>query len=312
MRTKGSEYAGPEQEIQDRLKHPRDDETRSLESVHAVKTPAEARLDDAARSSGIVCPKEGMNIDSQEPQDHSKKATSRPVQQPQEMLQLMHKEQQAPEDSDSLPLGLPEHLRADTLSLLDSLDNVEREEEYISKGLHRSKSCSLARERRSELEIRLDPKVIQVAIQDWKHCGQSQKTYKLPASVSASSVLEDYAKWHRKQATPSPFSAVSAAQREIFVAEIKVCFDKVLESLLLYEAAELEQFQKLKSAQPDMHSISWTSVYGALHLVRLLLRLPECSALMEGDRSRRALANMTHDLLEYMATEVSLDPEKHK
>jgi len=70
-----------------------------------------------------------MNIDSQEPQDHSKKATSRPVQQPQEMLQLMHKEQQAPEDSDSLPLGLPEHLRADTLSLLDSLDNVEREEE---------------------------------------------------------------------------------------------------------------------------------------------------------------------------------------
>ncbi|ODQ79652.1 hypothetical protein BABINDRAFT_145927 [Babjeviella inositovora NRRL Y-12698] len=146
-----------------------------------------------------------------------------------------------------------------------------------------------------QVMITLSDRLKHLLLQDYKNVTRHGQLVRLPACVPVSKVI-------------SNFSRSSALSADI-TKSIEVYFNRSLASLVLYDF-ERQQFVYLKREDTE----SYSDVYGAIHLLRLLVVLPSLlvSSLLSEDGIKIMLKHM-NELLEYMekAYEKIFSPEDY-
>lgn len=199
------------------------------------------------------------------------------------------------------------------LEALAALPTVQTAEQWEDAGLDRVSVAALARAPASDLDIVLPQPLLLAISQDWLVTASQHRIYKLPQSPTVAAVLEEYGRWKKpggksrrdkesgeEASTGEHATAVTVQMRGRFAQEMLECFEKVVGTLLLYEGPEQEQFQAFES------EAKYAEQYGLIYLTRLLLRLPECSLVLQGSPARKALAGMASDLALFLASHPAL------
>ncbi|KAG9232184.1 MRG-domain-containing protein [Amylocarpus encephaloides] len=138
-----------------------------------------------------------------------------------------------------------------------------------------------------------------ILVDDWENVTKSQQLIPLPAAHTVSAIVDDY------MAFEAPKRQVGSAQEHILeevVAGLKDYFEKCLGRILLYRF-ERHQYTEVReawaSSNGDLAGKTACDTYGAEHLCRLLVTLPELIAQTNMDaqsvnRLREELSKMTN------------------
>ncbi|GFP94061.1 mortality factor 4-like protein 1 [Phtheirospermum japonicum] len=120
-------------------------------------------------------------------------------------------------------------------------------------------------------KIQIPPNLKKRLVDDWEQITQQNKLVKLPRSPSVDDILTKYLEIRSKKD-----GMMTDAVGEILNG-IRCYFDKALPSILLYK----KERQQYREAIQD--NISPSSIYGAEHLLRLFVKLPELLAYVKID-----------------------------
>ncbi|KAL3640298.1 Protein mrg1 [Castilleja foliolosa] len=143
---------------------------------------------------------------------------------------------------------------------------VDKEEaKNTAKGKKRKADSGIEDNRESKklIKIQIPPNLKKQLIDDCKQINQRNKLVKLPRSPSVDDILTKYLEIRSKKD-----GKMTDASGEILNG-IRCYFDKALPSILLYK----KERQQYREAIQD--NISPSSIYGAEHLLRLFVKLPE-------------------------------------
>ncbi|XP_020592029.1 protein MRG1 [Phalaenopsis equestris] len=137
--------------------------------------------------------------------------------------------------------------------------------------------------------LQFPPTLKKQLVDDWEFVTQLGKLVKLPRSPNVDDILKKYLEYRTKKDGMIAESVVE------ILKGIRCYFDKALPLMLLYKK-ERQQYQE---AVHD--SISPSSIYGAEHLLRLFVKLPELLSYvnMEEDASGK-LQQKLLDLLKFL------------
>ncbi|EPS69378.1 hypothetical protein M569_05388 [Genlisea aurea] len=113
------------------------------------------------------------------------------------------------------------------------------------------------------VKIQIPPQLKKQLVDDWEFITQQNKLVKLPRSPSVDEILTEYLEYRSKKD-----GMVSDAVGEILNG-LRCYFDKALPAILLYKN-ERQQFREALT-----NDASPSSVYGAEHLLRIFVKLPE-------------------------------------
>ncbi|CAA0814341.1 Protein MRG1 [Striga hermonthica] len=113
------------------------------------------------------------------------------------------------------------------------------------------------------IKIQIPPTLKKQLVSDWELVTQQNKLVKLPRSPNVDDILTKYLEYRSKKD-----GMMTDAVGEILNG-IRSYFDKALPSILLYKK-ERQQYQ-----DAIQENISPSTVYGAEHLLRLFVKLPE-------------------------------------
>jgi len=102
-------------------------------------------------------------------------------------------------------------------------------------------------------------------VEDWEKVVQDQKVMRLPRSVTVANILDLFVEAKKKK------SAASGTVHLEVVAGLREYFDRTLGKLLLYRI-ERVQYNEIVAANA---SFSPSDFYGAEHLLRLFVKLPQ-------------------------------------
>jgi mortality factor 4-like protein 1 len=145
-----------------------------------------------------------------------------------------------------------------------------------------------------EVKIKIPDELKVWLVDDWDYVTKQKKLVELPAKVTVDHILEEYMK-HKKAAkgmTPARESALHEVSQGI-----KEYFNTMLGCQLLYKF-ERPQYQKLMKEHEDR---SMTTVYGAIHLLRLFVKLGQMLVYTAlDDKSVQLLLTHLHDFLKFL------------
>lgn len=155
--------------------------------------------------------------------------------------------------------------------------NVEEEAEFTKK---------------MEIRIKLPDELKNWLVDDWDLITRQKKLVEIPARKTVQQILDDYVQ-SKKGAKAKESQVVEVT------AGIKEYFDTMLNCQLLYKF-EKPQYAKIVKESPEDALMS--SVYGAIHLVRLFVRLGQMLVYSDLDeKDITVLLTHIHDFLKYMA-----------
>lgn len=155
--------------------------------------------------------------------------------------------------------------------------NVEGESEFTKK---------------MEIRIKLPDELKNWLVDDWDLITRQKKLIEIPVRTTVQQILDDYVKSKKGSKTKeSQVIEVTAGIREYF--------DTMIGCQLLYKF-EKPQYNKIVRESPEDAGMS--SVYGAIHLVRLFVRLGQMLVYSDLDEKDIAvLLTHIHDFLKYLA-----------
>ena len=154
--------------------------------------------------------------------------------------------------------------------------------------------------RRPEINLQIPDSLKSILVDDWENVTKNGELVTLPSSTPANSVLEDYRQEEipKRRPTSADFDIL-----EEFISGLQSYFQMTLGRILLYthERPQYNEIRKLwENAAPgsEMDGKGPGDVYGAEHLIRLMVKMPELVAQTNMDkqsvsRMREELARLT-------------------
>ncbi|SCW01052.1 LAFE_0D04016g1_1 [Lachancea fermentati] len=134
-----------------------------------------------------------------------------------------------------------------------------------------------------------------VLVDDWELITKDKKLVSLPCRPTVGELLDKY----YKEISSTETSPVVQSQLQEYCKGIRLYFDQCLPAMLLYR---FERLQLADYAQEPLHT-----VYGAIHLLRLLTTLPELVASTSMDeQSCDVIVTQTDRLLLWLAQQKDL------
>jgi len=165
---------------------------------------------------------------------------------------------------------------------------------------------------RPSIKLSIPDHIKAILVDDWENVTKNNQLVPLPASKPVKVILDDYLK-HEK-----PRRQQGSAEVELLeevVAGLKEYFEKCLGRILLYRFERIqyqEVFEAWRLSTSDLYGKSAGDTYGAEHLCRLLVSLPELVAQTNMDqqsvnRLREELTKLTnwiaHNATTYFVSE---------
>ena len=146
--------------------------------------------------------------------------------------------------------------------------------------------------KKMEIKIKLPDELKNWLVDDWDLITRQKKLVEIPARTTVQQILDDYVKSKRgSKAKESQVVEVTSGIREYF--------DTMIGCQLLYKF-EKPQYNKIVRESPEDAGMS--SVYGAVHLVRLFVRLGQMLVYSDLDeKDINVLLSHIHDFLKYLA-----------
>ncbi|KAK4426396.1 protein MRG1 [Sesamum alatum] len=167
---------------------------------------------------------------------------------------------------------------------------VDKEEaKYIvAKGKKRKTDSGIEDNPATEklIKIQIPPNLKKQLVDDWEYITQQNKLVKLPRSPSVDDILTKYLEYRSKKD-----GMMTDAVGEILNG-LRSYFDKALPVILLYK----KERQQYREAISD--NVSPSSVYGAEHLLRLFVKLPELLGYVRIEEE--TLIRLQQKLLEFL------------
>ncbi|GMN34512.1 hypothetical protein TIFTF001_004728 [Ficus carica] len=126
-------------------------------------------------------------------------------------------------------------------------------------------------------------------VDDWEYVNQQDKLVKLPRSPTVDDIITKYLDYRSKKD-----SVITDSVSEILKG-IRCYFDKALPVMLLYKK-ERKQFHEVVS-----DDVSPSTIYGAEHLLRLFVKLPELLAYVNiEEETQTRLQQKLLDFLKFL------------
>ncbi|RDL39255.1 uncharacterized protein BP5553_03595 [Venustampulla echinocandica] len=160
---------------------------------------------------------------------------------------------------------------------------------------------------RPSIKLVIPDHIKAILVDDWENVTKNQQVVPLPSAHPVNSILDDYLEYEM------PKRQAGSAQADILeevIAGLKDYFDKCLGRILLYRF-ERQQYSEIReswmSNKGDLAGKGAGDTYGAEHLCRLLVSLPELIAQTNMDmqsvnRLREELTKMTNWLGKHAET----------
>ncbi|KAL4190458.1 hypothetical protein AMTRI_Chr07g75750 [Amborella trichopoda] len=127
-------------------------------------------------------------------------------------------------------------------------------------------------------------------VDDWEFVTQLGKLVKLPRTPSVDDILKRYLDYRSKK------DGMIAESIGEILSGLRCYFDKALRPMLLYKQ-ERQQYHDLV---PENSNISPSTIYGAEHLLRLFVKLPELLAYVNlEEEAATQLQQKLHDFLKF-------------
>ncbi|SCU84685.1 LAFA_0D11386g1_1 [Lachancea sp. 'fantastica'] len=137
-----------------------------------------------------------------------------------------------------------------------------------------------------------------VLVDDWERITKDKKLVQLPCKSTAADLLDKY----YKSASAQEISPVLQSQLQEYCNGLKLYFDHSLAVILLY------RFERMQYADHMQEQPS--TVYGAIHLMRLLSNLPELVSLTSMDEyGCEVVVQQTDKLLKWLENQSDLFSE---
>ncbi|KAL7131618.1 hypothetical protein ABFS83_12G016300 [Erythranthe nasuta] len=136
------------------------------------------------------------------------------------------------------------------------------------------------------IKIHIPPNLKKQLVDDWEHITQQNKLVKLPRSPTVDDILTKYLEYKSKKD-----GVMTEAVGEILNG-LRGYFDKALPTILLYK----KERQQYRDAISDNSSPS--SIYGAEHLLRLFVKLPELLGYVKVEEE--TLIRLQQKLLDFL------------
>nr|ACO11643.1 Mortality factor 4-like protein 1 [Caligus rogercresseyi] len=183
--------------------------------------------------------------------------------------------------------GSKEENVTDNEKELRSESTVQSEEHYQSK---------------VEIRIKIPEELKPYLVDDWDYLTRQRKLVILPCRLNVDQIIQDYVKSKSGQS-----KAASKNNRESAISEVmnglKEYFNVMLGSQLLYKF-EREQHADILREHGD--STPMSKIYGAIHLLRLFVKLGGMIAYtLLDEKSIQLLTYYIHDFLAYMKKNAS-------
>ncbi|KAL3813648.1 hypothetical protein ACJIZ3_014916 [Penstemon smallii] len=151
-------------------------------------------------------------------------------------------------------------------SSADTKVDKEEAKNTAPRGKKRKADSSIEKDNLSAeklVKIQIPPNLKKLLVDDWEFITQQNKLVKLPRSPSVDDILTKYLEYRSKKD-----GMMVDATGEILNG-LRCYFDKALPVILLYK----KEHQQYEDAVSD--NVSPSSIYGAEHLLRLFVKLPE-------------------------------------
>uniref|UniRef100_A0A0C9S236 TSA: Wollemia nobilis Ref_Wollemi_Transcript_21891_1550 transcribed RNA sequence n=1 Tax=Wollemia nobilis TaxID=56998 RepID=A0A0C9S236_9CONI len=177
-------------------------------------------------------------------------------------------------------------------SFIDAKVEKEEVKNYVARGRKR-KGDSGAEEKDGEspekvVKIPLPTTLKKQLVDDWDFVTQLGKLVKLPRNPTVDDILKKYLEHKTKKEGMVGDSTVE------ILNGLRSYFDKALPSMLLYK----QERQQYAEAIPESDNIAPSTVYGAEHLLRLFVKLPEL--LVYVNMEEDALTHLQQKLLDFL------------
>ncbi|XP_062102629.1 protein MRG1 isoform X5 [Humulus lupulus] len=168
---------------------------------------------------------------------------------------------------------------------------VEKEDikTSVSKGKKRKNESGAEKDGVSlekAVKIQIPSTLKKQLVDDWEFVNQQEKLVKLPRSPTVDDILTKYLDYRSKKENTTSDSVAE------ILRGIRCYFDKALPVMLLYRK-ERKQFHDV--VQDD---ISPSNIYGAEHLLRLFVKLPELLAYVNIEEE--TLTRLQQKLLDFL------------
>uniref|UniRef100_A0A069DT38 Putative dosage compensation regulatory complex/histone acetyltransferase complex n=1 Tax=Panstrongylus megistus TaxID=65343 RepID=A0A069DT38_9HEMI len=162
---------------------------------------------------------------------------------------------------------------------------VESEEQFLTK---------------VEIKVKIPDELKPILVDDWQNICVQKKLLKFPLRITADGILEEYLaqKVSSKNAMPNKENA-----RTDMVSGIRSYFNVMLGPQLLYECERKQYTELMREKGTNMKP---SSVYGAVHLLRLFVRIGRALAYSRLDEKHvQCLLLHLQDFLKHLQKNVS-------
>ena len=200
---------------------------------------------------------------------------------------------------------------SETLSELENGNinsNFENTNDFISLEPITSEDVPLFQA--SSLQLTEDLK--QILEDDHEKIEIKRTLYSLPSSFSIKKIFDNYFddqfndNLNNTESMVSTRNRTSSSKKEIrlimkeFLASLEMYFNTLLPHYLFYNSEEKQQLKELKESHPN---VSFSHLYGFVHLIRMLVILPEFLASTPGLTKKQldAICKLFQNLINFLS-----------